>query len=56
MILKKKMKNLIKIEKKLVSKEARNFKQKNILSEDELNKKITNLKKEINDFQKKRNQ
>ena len=47
-------KKLLEIEKKLVSKEQEILKQKNILSEDELNKKITNLKKEINDFQKKR--
>ena len=45
---------LLEIEKKLVSKEQEILKQKNILSEDELNKKITKLKKEINDFQKKR--
>ena len=47
-------KKLLEIEKKLVSKEQEILKQKNILSEDELNKKITNLKKEINEFQKKR--
>ena len=47
-------KKLLEIEKKLVSKEQEILKQKNILSEDELNKKITNLKKEINDFQKRR--
>ena len=51
----KENKKLIEIEKSLVSKEQEILKQKNILSEDELNKKITNLKKEINDFKKKRN-
>ena len=45
---------LLKIEKNLISKEQEILKQKNVLSEDELNKKITNLKKEINDFKKKR--
>ena len=51
----KENKKLIELEKSLVSKEQEILKQKNILSEDELNKKITNLKKEINDFKKKRN-
>ena len=51
---KKENKKLIEIEKNLITKEQEILKQKNILSEDELNKKITNLKKEINDFQKKR--
>ena len=51
---KKENEKLLEIEKKLVSKEQEILKQKNILSEDELNKKITNLKKEINDFQKKK--
>ena len=50
----KENKKLIELEKSLVSKEQEILKQKNILSEDELNKKITNLKKEINDFQKKK--
>ena len=50
---KKENKKLIEIEKNLITKEQEILKQKNILSEDELNKKITNLKKEINDFQKK---
>ena len=45
---------LLKIEKNLVSKEQEILKQKNVLSEDELNKKIIALKKEINDFQSKR--
>ena len=51
----KENKKLLELEKSLVSKEQEILKQKNILSEDELNKKITNLKKEINDFKKKRN-
>ncbi len=51
---KKENEKLLEIEKKLVSKEQEILKQKNILSENELNKKITNLKKEINDFKKKR--
>ena len=42
------------LEKKLVLKEQEILNQKNILSEEELNKKIIDLKKEINDFQKKR--
>ena len=45
---------LLKIEKNLVIKEKEILKQKNILSEVELNKKINNLKKEINDFQSKK--
>ena len=45
---------LIIIEKKLVSKEQEILKQKNVLSEDELNKKIIDLRKEINDFQSKK--
>ena len=51
---KKENKKLIEIEKNLITKEQEVLKQKNILSKDELNKKITNLKKEINDFQKKK--
>ena len=50
----KEKKRLFKVEKNLVEKEKEILKQKNILSEEELNKKISNLKKEINDFQKKR--
>ena len=45
---------LLKIEKNLVSKEQEILKQKNVLSEDELNKKIMDLRKEINDFQNKK--
>tara|TARA_S200000501_G_scaffold346620_1_gene360234 strand:+ start:495 stop:1004 length:510 start_codon:yes stop_codon:yes gene_type:complete len=45
---------LIKIEKSLITKEQEILKQKNILSEEELNNKVANLKKEINDFQKQR--
>ena len=45
---------LLKIEKSLVSKEQEILKQKNVLSEDELNKKIIDLRKEINDFQSKK--
>tara|TARA_Y100000816_G_C26021526_1_gene534415 strand:- start:299 stop:805 length:507 start_codon:yes stop_codon:yes gene_type:complete len=51
---KKENQKLLKIEKNLVSKEKEILNQKNILSEDELNKKVTDLKKEINDFQKKK--
>ena len=50
----KENKKLLKIEKDLISKEQEILKQKNILSEEELNKKIVNLKKQIDDFQKKR--
>ena len=45
---------LLKIEKNLVSKEQEILKQKNVLSEDELNKKIIDLRKEINGFQSKK--
>ena len=45
---------LLKIEKSLVSKEQEILKQKNVLSEEELNKKIIDLRKEINDFQSKK--
>ncbi len=45
---------LSKIEKSLVLKEQEILKQKNVLSEDELNSKILDLKKEINNFQKNR--
>ena len=45
---------LLKIEKNLVSKEQKILNQKNILSKEELNNKVTDLKKEINDFQKKK--
>ena len=51
---KKENKKLIEIEKNLITKEQEILKQKNILSEDELNKKITNLKKEIKKIKKKR--
>ena len=51
---KKENEKLIKIEKNLVSKEKEILNQKNILSEEELNNKIADLKKEINDFQKKK--
>ena len=52
----KEKKKLLSIEKKLLSKENEILKQKNILSEEELNKKISSLKKDINDFQNKRKQ
>ena len=42
---------LLIIEKNLASKEQEILKQKNVLSEEELNKKIIDLRKEINDFQ-----
>jgi len=45
---------LSKIEKSLVSKEQEILKQKNVLSENELNSKILDLKKEISNFQKNR--
>ena len=51
---KKENEKLIKIEKNLVSKEKEILNQKNILSEEELNNKVIDLKKEINDFQKKK--
>ncbi len=50
----KENKKLLTIEKNLVSKEQEILKQKNVLSEEELNKKIIALKKEINDFQNKK--
>ena len=50
----KENKKLLLIEKNLVSKEQEILKQKNVLSEEELNKKIIALKKEINDFQSKK--
>ena len=42
------------LEKKLKDRENEILKQKNILSEDELNKKFQNLRKDINDFNKKK--
>ena len=51
---KKENEKLLKIEKNLVSKEKDILNQKNVLSEKELNSKVTDLKKEINDFQKKK--
>ena len=42
---KKENEKLLKIEKKLISKEKEILNQKNILSEDELNNKIIDLKK-----------
>ena len=51
---KKENEKLLKIEKNLVSKEKEILNQKNILSEEELNNKVIDLKKEINDFQKKK--
>ena len=45
---------LLIIEKNLSSKEQEILKQKNVLSEEELNKKIIDLRKEINDFQSKK--
>ncbi len=50
----KENKKLLEIEKNLVSKEQNILKQKNVLSEEELNKKIIDLRKEINDFQNKK--
>ena len=49
---KKEQNKFLKIEKDLISKEQEILKQKNILSEDELNKKIAALKKEIDIFKK----
>ena len=51
---KKENEELLKIEKNLVSKEKEILNQKNILSEEELNNRISELKKEIDDFQKKK--
>ena len=51
---KKENEKLMMIEKNLVSKEKEILNQKNILSEEELNNKIADLKKEINNFQKKK--
>ena len=51
---KKENEKLLKIEKNLVSKEKEILNQKNILSEGELNNRISELKKEIDDFQKKK--
>ena len=51
---KKENEKLIKIEKNLVSKEKEILNQKNILSEEELNNKVIDLQKEINNFQKKK--
>jgi len=51
---KKENEKLLKIEKNLVSKEKEILNQKNILSEEELNNKVIDLQKEINDFQKKK--
>ena len=42
------------LEKKLKDRENEILKQKNILSEEELNKKFQNLRKDINDFNKKK--
>ena len=50
----KENKKLLTIEKSLVLKEQEILKQKKVLSEEELNKKIIELKKEINDFQSKK--
>ena len=50
----KENKKLLTIEKNLVSKEQEILKQKNVLSEEELNKKIIDLRKEINNFQNKK--
>ena len=45
---------IVELEKKLKDRENEILKQKNILSEEELNKKFQNLRKDINDFQKKK--
>ena len=45
---------LLEIEKNLISKEKEILKQKNVLSEEELNSKLVDLKKEIKDFQRKK--
>ena len=45
---------LVAEEKKLKDKELEILNQKNILSEDELNKKITNLRNEINNYRNKK--
>ena len=51
---KKEDKNITELEKKLKEQEDNILKQKNILSEDELNKKIQNLRNDIASFQKKK--
>ena len=51
---KKENEKLLKVEKKLISEEQEILNQKNILSEEELNNKISELKKEINDFKTKK--
>ena len=48
--IKKKDKEFKKIEENLKKKDADIIKQKNILSQDELNKKIQDLQKELNDY------
>ena len=54
-LIKKKNKEFEKIEKELKDKDAELVKQKNILSKDELNKKIKNLEKEIKDYRNNKN-
>ena len=54
-MFKKKESNLIKVEKDLKKREDELIKQKNILSEEELNKKINLLRKEINEFKTEKN-
>ena len=51
---KKENEKLLVIEKDLISKEKEILKQKNVLSEEELNNKLVDLKKKINDFQRKK--
>tara|TARA_B100000674_G_scaffold466171_1_gene449848 strand:- start:301 stop:762 length:462 start_codon:yes stop_codon:yes gene_type:complete len=51
---KKENEKLLEIEKNLILKEKEILKQKNVLSEEELNNKLVDLKKKINDFQKKK--
>ena len=51
---KKENEKLLEIEKNLIQKKKEILKQKNVLSEEELNNKLVDLKKKINDFQKKK--
>ena len=51
---KKENEKLLEIEKDLISKEKEILKQKNVLSEEELNNKLVDLKKKIKDFQRKK--
>jgi len=55
-LIKKKKSNFVEIENQLKSEENEILKQKNILSENELNTKITDFQNKINDFNLKKQQ